>query len=339
MTDAYREAGVDITAGAAAVERFAPLAASTHNEHVVSKIGGFAAAYALPELSNPVVLAATDGVGTKVLLAQQHHQVAGLGTDLVAMVANDLLADGAYPQFFLDYMAVGHLDPELAAELVGGIASGCREAGMALIGGETAEMPDLYQGGHFDLAGFGVGVADRNRTLPRGVEAGDLLVGFPSTGVHANGFSLVRHLLDTTGLADQPLADGRTVVAALLTPTRIYVRSITPLIEAGYVHGLAHITGGGWTDNVPRMLPATLAAEIDVGSWAWPELFTRMQTAGELTLDEMRRTFNLGMGMVAALDPEHWSAIQAACPDAVRVGKVVPRAAGQAVVWREGVHE
>ncbi|KRM88363.1 phosphoribosylformylglycinamidine cyclo-ligase [Lacticaseibacillus thailandensis] len=339
MTDAYREAGVDIAAGAAAVRQFGPLAARTHNEHVLSRLGGFAAAYSLPDVAHPTLLAATDGVGTKVLLAQAAGTVDGLGVDLVAMVANDLLADGAQPQFFLDYMAVGHLEPALATKLVAGIADGCRQAGMALIGGETAEMPDMYEHGHFDLAGFGVGIADQRRLLPQGVAAGDLLVGFPSSGVHANGFSLVRQLLRRTDLGNARLSDGRSMTTALLMPTRIYVSSLLPLVQGGLIHGLAHITGGGWTENVPRMLPATLTASVDPQAWRWPELFQRLQAAGQLDVAEMRRTFNLGMGMVAAIDPVTWPAVVAACPTAVRVGRVVTRGQQAPIVWQEAAHE
>jgi phosphoribosylformylglycinamidine cyclo-ligase len=290
----------------------------------------------LPQVDNPVLLAATDGVGTKLLLAKELGVHDTIGIDLVAMVANDLLADGAKPLFFLDYMATDKLDVDLAAAVVAGVAHGCQLAHMSLIGGETAEMPGMYPAGHYDLAGFAVGVASETAILPQHVAAGDVLLGLPSAGVHANGFSLVRKLLRETDLGVKPLGDGRDVAEALLTPTRIYADVMLPLLEQKLIHGAAHITGGGFTDNVPRMLPDDLAAQINAGSWQWPELFQRLQSAGDLSLADMRLTFNLGIGMVLAVAPANVQAIQTQVPDALVLGKVVPRLDADAPVqWQE----
>lgn len=336
MTMDYKSAGVDVAAGNAAAKAYGPLAAATQNDRVLSGLGGFAAAYALPEIEAPVLLAATDGVGTKLLLAKELGIHDTIGIDLVAMVANDLLADGARPLFFLDYMAIDRLDVELATAVVAGIAQGCKQAGLALIGGETAEMPGMYPAGHYDLAGFAVGMASKPHLLPSGVTVGDVLIGLPSSGVHSNGFSLVRKLLKETNMGAAPLSDGRDVRAALLAPTRIYTEAMLPLVAAGVIHGAAHITGGGFTDNVPRMLPETLAAELDATSWDWPELFTRLQAAGDLPLDVMRQTFNLGIGMVLAVAEADVPQVLAACPDAIQIGQVIERTAtAPAVQWVE----
>ncbi|WP_225046975.1 phosphoribosylformylglycinamidine cyclo-ligase [Lacticaseibacillus kribbianus] len=334
MSIDYRHAGVNIDAGNEVVARIAPLAKATHNANVMANIGGFAAAYRLPDVKDPVLVSATDGVGTKLLLALQCESHDTIGIDLVAMVANDLLANGAKPLFFLDYLATDALMPERVETVVRGIAYGCSQAGMALIGGETAEMPGMYPQQHYDLAGFAVGLASADRMLPRGVVSGDVLIGLPSSGVHSNGFSLVRELLAETNLGNLPLSDGREVTAALLTPTKIYVKEVWPLIAAGLIHGAAHITGGGFTDNVPRMLPKHLAAAISASSWQWPELFLRLQAAGDLSVAEMRRTFNLGIGMVLAVAPEAVARVQAAVPNARVIGRVVPRA-DQGVTWTE----
>ncbi|WP_390406988.1 phosphoribosylformylglycinamidine cyclo-ligase [Lacticaseibacillus jixiensis] len=334
MSFDYKTAGVDVDAGNAVVSAIAPMAKATQDANVLGDLGGFAAAYKMPQVANPVLVSATDGVGTKLLLALQCDQHDTIGIDLVAMVANDLVADGAKPLFFLDYLATDALVPDRVATVVRGIAYGCSLAGMALIGGETAEMPGMYPQHHYDLAGFAVGVADQTKLLPQHVAAGDVLIGLPSTGVHSNGFSLVRQLLAETNLGNQPLKDGTEITTALLAPTRIYVKAVLPLIEAGLVHGAAHITGGGFEDNVPRMLPADLAAAFDVAAWQWPELFTRLQQAGELSLATMRRTFNLGIGMVLAVAPEHAQAVLAQTPHSKVIGTVVPREA-DAVIWRE----
>lgn len=328
----YQQAGVDVAAGNEAVTRIAPLAKATQDANVLGDLGGFAAAYALPNVKQPVLLSATDGVGTKLLLALECDQHETIGIDLVAMVANDLVASGAKPLFFLDYMATDQLIPSRVEEVVRGIAYGCREAQMSLIGGETAEMPGMYPQKHYDLAGFAVGVAGRDHLLPQNVQAGDVLIGLASSGVHSNGFSLVRALLAETNFGNLPLSDGTEVRTALLTPTRLYVKSMLAWHQAGLLHGAAHITGGGFTDNVPRMLPAELAARFDPQAWQWPEILRRIQTAGALSEAEMRKTFNLGIGMVLAVAPEHAEAILAADPHAKRIGQVVPRTQ-EAVEW------
>lgn len=328
----YEQAGVNVAAGNDAVARIAPLAKATQDQNVLGDLGGFAAAYALPKVKHPVLLSATDGVGTKLLLALECDQHETIGIDLVAMVANDLVATGATPLFFLDYMATDQLIPSRVEDVVRGIAYGCREAQMSLIGGETAEMPGMYPQKHYDLAGFAVGLASREQLLPQGVAAGDVLIGLPSSGVHSNGFSLVRALLAETNFGMLPLSDGTEIRTALLTPTRLYVKPMLTLLKAGLLHGAAHITGGGFTDNVPRMLPKDLAARFDPQAWLWPEIFQRIQTAGELNEEEMRKTFNLGIGMVLAVAPEHVAAVLAADPHAKRIGQVVPRTQ-EAVEW------
>ena len=333
MTFDYKTAGVDVDAGNDVVHRIAPIAKATQNANVLGALGGFAAAYRLPVVEQPVLVAATDGVGTKLLLALQCDQHDTIGIDLVAMVANDLLADGAKPLFFLDYLATDALAPERVATVVRGIAYGCSLAGMALIGGETAEMPGMYPQHHYDLAGFAVGIASQAKLLPQNVAAGDVLIGLPSSGVHANGFSLVRLLLAETSLGNRPLSDGTEITTALLAPTRIYTKAVLPLIEAGLIHGAAHITGGGFEDNVPRMLPADLAAVFDPQAWTWPELFDRLQQAGDLSLATMRRTFNLGIGMVLAVAPDAADAVLAQTPHSKVIGTVAKRDQA-AVVWR-----
>ncbi|MFD1429418.1 phosphoribosylformylglycinamidine cyclo-ligase [Lacticaseibacillus mingshuiensis] len=332
MTHDYKSAGVDIAAGDEVVSRIAPLAKATQNDQVLAGLGGFSAAYRLPHAKKPVLMAATDGVGTKLLLALQCDQHDTIGVDLVAMVANDLLADGATPLFFLDYLATDKLLPAQVETVVRGIAYGCSLAGMALIGGETAEMPGMYPQGHYDLAGFAVGLAEADAILPQGVAPGDVLIGLPSSGAHSNGYSLIRALLAETDLDARPLSDGIELKNALLRPTTIYVKEVQPLIAHGLIHGIAHITGGGFTENVPRMLPKDCAAVLT--DWAWPELFQRIQAAGDLSLAEMRRTFNLGYGMVLAVAPENAARIQAALPHSRLLG-TVQRRTQDAVEWRQ----
>ncbi|MFD1393691.1 phosphoribosylformylglycinamidine cyclo-ligase [Lacticaseibacillus jixianensis] len=334
MSINYQQAGVDVDAGNEAVLRIAPLVKETQSARVLSDLGGFAAAYTLPQVEAPVLVSATDGVGTKLLLALECDAHETIGIDLVAMVANDLVATGARPLFFLDYLATDKLIPSRVEEVVRGIAYGCREAQMSLIGGETAEMPGMYPQKHYDLAGFAVGLASREQLLPRHVQAGDVLVGLPSSGVHSNGFSLIRALLAETNLGMMPLQDGTEMRAALMTPTRLYVKSLLALQEKGALHGAAHITGGGFTDNVPRMLPKGLAAQIDPHSWVWPELFQRIQQAGGLSDTEMRRTFNLGIGMVLAVPAAHVAQVLAVEPHAKRIGQVGVRTQ-DAVEWRQ----
>ena len=321
MTD-YKDAGVDIEAGEAAVQRIAALAKETTNANVLASVGGFAAAYRLPEISEPTLISATDGVGTKLLLALQCDAHETVGIDLVAMVANDLLASGAQPLFFLDYMAVDHLDVDRAEAVVRGIAYGCQQAQMALIGGETAEMPDMYPQHHYDLAGFAVGLVAASKRLPQQVAAGDVLIGLPSSGVHSNGYSLVRKLLAETDLGSQSLNDGSEMMNALMRPTRIYVKQVLPLMQQGLIHAAAHITGGGITENLPRVMPDGLVANIDPLAWQRPELFDRLQHAGHLSETTMRSTFNLGIGMILVVPEQAVSLVQDAIPSSKVIGTV-----------------
>lgn len=321
MTD-YKDAGVDIEAGEAAVQRIAALAKETTNANVLASVGGFAAAYRLPEISEPTLISATDGVGTKLLLALQCDAHETVGIDLVAMVANDLLASGAQPLFFLDYMAVDHLDVDRAEAVVRGIAYGCQQAQMALIGGETAEMPDMYPQHHYDLAGFAVGLVSASKRLPQQVAAGDVLIGLPSSGVHSNGYSLVRKLLAETDLGSQSLNDGSEMMNALMRPTRIYVKQVLPLMQQGLIHAAAHITGGGITENLPRVMPDGLVANIDPQAWQRPELFDRLQHAGHLSETTMRSTFNLGIGMILVVPEQAVSLVQDAIPSSKVIGTV-----------------
>lgn len=321
MTD-YKDAGVDIEAGEAAVKRIAALAKETTNANVLASVGGFAAAYRLPEISEPTLISATDGVGTKLLLALQCDAHETVGIDLVAMVANDLLASGAQPLFFLDYMAVDHLDVDRAEAVVRGIAYGCQQAQMALIGGETAEMPDMYPQHHYDLAGFAVGLVAQSKRLPQQVVAGDVLIGLPSSGVHSNGYSLVRKLLAETDLGSQSLNDGSEMMNALMRPTRIYVKQVLPLMQQGLIHAAAHITGGGITENLPRVMPDGLVANIDPQAWQRPELFDRLQHAGHLSETTMRSTFNLGIGMILVVAEQAVSLVQDEIPSSKVIGTV-----------------
>ncbi len=315
----YADAGVDIDAGNALVERIKPAVSSTNRSGVMGAIGGFGGLFDLKAAGydDAVLVAATDGVGTKLKLAHTADQHDSIGIDLVAMCVNDLLAQGAEPLFFLDYYACGALSVETAAQVVEGIAEGCRQAGCALIGGETAEMPGMYQVGDYDLAGFTVGAAPRNGLLPRkdAMQEGDVLLGLASSGIHSNGYSLVRRLIDQQGLAlrdTSPWASDQTVATSLLTPTRIYVASCLPLMRDGNaVKGFAHITGGGLTENLPRILPKGLSAVIDLDQWELPPVFQWLRSAGHLDDVEMLKTFNCGIGaalVVAADDAEQISA-------------------------------
>lgn len=301
----YAEAGVDIDAGSALVERIGPLAQATRRTGWVAPLGGFGGLFDLKAcgFADPLLVAATDGCGTKILLAVEAQSYRGIGIDLVAMSANDIVVQGAQPLFFLDYLATGRLRGDVAAEVIRGVSEGCRLAGCALIGGETAEMPGLYGPGEFDLAGFAVGAVERERLLPRPdlIAEGDVLLGLASSGVHANGYTLVRLILREQGLrlADEaPFAPGRKVAEALLEPTRIYVASCLAAIAGGGVRGLAHITGGGLTENVPRVLPDGFVARIDASSWPLPPVFGWLGSAGRVDRMELARTFNCGIGMV-----------------------------------------
>ncbi len=304
----YADAGVSIDAGNALVKAIGPIARSTARPGADAQLGGFGGLFDLKAagFEDPLLVAANDGVGTKLKLAIDLDRHEGVGIDLVAMCANDLIVQGAEPLFFLDYFATGKLEPKLAETVVGSIAEGCRQAGCALIGGETAEMPGMYAGGDYDLAGFCVGAVERSAVLDGSrVTIGDAIVGIASSGIHSNGFSLVRRIVSDRRwdlAAEAPFLPGITLGAALLEPTRIYVRALLPLLRDGLIHGLAHITGGGLLENIPRVLPEACRAEVDAGAWAFPPLFAMLQDAGGIAAEEMARTFNCGIGMVAIVD-------------------------------------
>ncbi|SMH29268.1 phosphoribosylformylglycinamidine cyclo-ligase [Maritimibacter sp. HL-12] len=305
----YAEAGVDIDAGNALVERIKPAARRTNRPGVMAGLGGFGALFDLKAAGyrDPILVAATDGVGTKLRIAIDTGKVDTIGIDLVAMCVNDLVCQGAEPLFFLDYFATGKLEVEAAATIVEGIAAGCAASGCALIGGETAEMPGMYEAGDFDLAGFAVGAMERGAALPAGVAEGDVLLGLASDGVHSNGYSLVRKLVDVSGLGWDdacPWDEATSLGAALLAPTRLYVKPALAAIAAGGVHALAHITGGGLTENLPRVLPEGQGALVDLGEWALPPVFGWLAGIGGLDQAEMLKTFNAGIGMVLVVDPK-----------------------------------
>jgi phosphoribosylformylglycinamidine cyclo-ligase len=298
----YADAGVDIDAGNALVDRIKPAAAATRRPGTMSGLGGFGALFDLKAAGyvDPVLVAATDGVGTKLRIAIDTGHVDTIGVDLVAMCVNDLVCQGAEPLFFLDYFATGKLDLDQATRIIEGIAAGCAASGCALIGGETAEMPGMYHKGDFDLAGFAVGAMERGAELPAGVLAGDVILGLASHGVHSNGYSFVRKVVEMSGLgwdAASPFSDG-TLGQALLTPTRLYVQPALAAIRAGGVHALAHITGGGLTENPPRVLPEGLACEIDLGAWTLPPVFQWLAKTANMAEGELLKTFNCGIGMM-----------------------------------------
>ena len=311
----YRDAGVDIDAGEALVEAIKPLAKSTARSGSNAGLGGFGAFFDLKAAGyrDPLLVSTTDGVGTKLKIAIETGRHDGVGIDLVAMCVNDLVVQGAEPLFFLDYFATGKLDVAAARDIIAGIAKGCREAGCALVGGETAEMPGMYAKGDYDLAGFAVGAVERDEALTGSdVAEGDLVLGLASSGVHSNGFSLVRKVVERSGLAwdaPAPFAPGRSLAEALLTPTRIYVKSLLAAIKVGGVRqhnikALAHITGGGLVDNVPRVIPDHLQAEIDGARWPLPAVFQWLMSIGGVPVADLIRTFNCGIGMVAVVAPE-----------------------------------
>ncbi len=311
----YADAGVDIDAGNALVERIKPAAKRTTRAGSMSGLGGFGALFDLKGAgySDPILVAATDGVGTKLRIAIDTGNVDSIGIDLVAMCVNDLVCQGAEPLFFLDYFATGKLELDSAARIIEGIADGCARSGCALIGGETAEMPGMYHGGDFDLAGFAVGAMERGQDLPAGVAAGDVLLGLASDGVHSNGYSLVRKLVEVSGLgwADACPFDTGTMGEVLLTPTRLYVRQVLSAIRAGGVHALAHITGGGLTENLPRVLPDDLGARIDLDAWDLPPVFRWLAQTGGMAQAEMLKTFNCGIGMILVVAPDRADALTA----------------------------
>ncbi|MBX3483463.1 phosphoribosylformylglycinamidine cyclo-ligase [Phenylobacterium sp.] len=306
----YAQAGVSIDAGAELVERIKPLAKSTRRSGSEPALGGFGALFDLKAAGydDPLLVTTTDGVGTKLKVAIETGRHGTVGIDLVGMCVNDLLAQGAEPLMFLDYYATGKLDVEAAAAVVAGIAEGCRQANCALVGGETAEMPGMYSEGDYDMAGFCVGAVDRDKVLPRLADqkAGDVLIGLGSSGPHSNGYSLIRRIVERSGVtwdAPAPFDSGRSLADVLLEPTRIYVRSVLPHLKAGRVKGLAHITGGGLVENPPRAVAEGLVARFDDDAWALPPVFAWLQEAGGVAEAEMRRTFNCGVGLMLIVDP------------------------------------
>ncbi|APE43262.1 phosphoribosylformylglycinamidine cyclo-ligase [Sulfitobacter alexandrii] len=335
----YADAGVDIDAGNTLVERIKPAAKRTARPGVMSGLGGFGALFDLKGagFSDPVLVAATDGVGTKLRIAIDTGNVDSIGIDLVAMCVNDLVCQGAEPLFFLDYFATGKLEIDSATRIIEGIAEGCAASGCALIGGETAEMPGMYHAGDFDLAGFAVGAMERGTELPRAVAEGDVLLGLPSDGVHSNGYSLVRRIVELSGLGwdDACPWGGGTLGAALLTPTRLYVKGAVAALRDDCVRALAHITGGGLTENLPRVLPDGLGAEIDLDAWALPPVFDWLAEQGGMAQAELLKTFNSGIGMIAVVAPDRVEAARAAFAtdghDAIEIGRIT---AGNGVTYR-----
>ena len=299
----YADAGVDIDTGNALVERIGPIVKETFRPGVLTGIGGFGALFEIPRgYREPVLVSGTDGVGTKLKLALQLQRHDSIGIDLVAMCVNDIVVAGAEPLFFLDYYATGHLDLDTATDVVRGIARGCELAGCALTGGETAEMPGMYQGEEYDLAGFAVGIVEKARILqPETVQPGDALLGLASSGPHSNGYSLIRKVLEVSGADLASDLAGRPLGEALLEPTRIYVKPLLRLLDEVEVHALAHITGGGLTENLPRVLPPGRRAFIDRGAWSLPPVFAWLQEQGGIADEEMLRTFNCGIGMVVCV--------------------------------------
>lgn len=333
----YRDAGVDIDRGEALVERIKPGAARTARPGALGGLGGFGGLFdpRAAGYEDPVLVASTDGVGTKLLLAIERGVHDTIGIDLVAMCVNDVLAQGAEPVLFLDYFATGALSVDVAAGVVDGIARGCSEAGCTLLGGETAEMPGMYPSGHYDLAGFCVGLVERERLLDGSeVAAGDVLLGLASSGVHSNGYSLVRAILERSGATLDDAFEGGTLGEALLRPTRIYVRAVLAALAAGGVHAVAHVTGGGLTDNLPRVLPAGLGARVDTSAWARPAIFDWLAAAGRVAPAEMLRTFNCGIGLVLVVAPDAASSIGEALAAAGETVHAIGRIeAGEGVVY------
>lgn len=305
-TITYRDAGVDIEAGDALVEQIKPFAKRTMRPEVMGSIGGFGSLFAMPKkFKEPVLVSGTDGVGTKLKLAFQLNKHDTVGIDLVAMSVNDILVQGAEPLFFLDYFACGKLEVGTAAAVIKGIAEGCEQSGCALVGGETAEMPGMYPAGEYDLAGFAVGCVDRANIIDgKNISAGDIVLGLASSGAHSNGYSLIRKLIEKSGIDMESDFHGRKFKDVVMAPTKLYVKSILQLLEAMPVKGMAHITGGGITENVPRVLPEGLTAEINAKSWELPPLFKWLQAQGNIANLEMYKTFNCGIGMAVIVSPE-----------------------------------
>ena len=334
----YKDAGVDIDAGDALVERIKPLAKKTMRDGVLAGIGGFGALFEVPKrYKEPVLVSGTDGVGTKLKLAFEWNMHDTVGIDLVAMSVNDVLVQGAEPLFFLDYFACGKLDVDTAAAVIGGIAKGCELSGCALIGGETAEMPGMYPAGEYDLAGFAVGVVEKSKILSgAGVQPGDVVLGLASSGVHSNGFSLVRKCIERAGANLPATLDGQPFRQAVMAPTRLYVKSVLAALAQHPVKALAHITGGGLLENIPRVLPEGMAARLRKGSWPQTELFAWLQRTAGIDDQEMNRTFNNGIGMVVVVAPGDAAATANTLRDAGEtvheIGAIATRSTGPAVI-------
>lgn len=334
----YKDAGVDIHIGNELVERIKGDVKRTRRSEVMGGLGGFGALCALPtKYKEPILVSGTDGVGTKLRLAIDLKKHDTIGQDLVAMCVNDLIVQGAEPLFFLDYYATGKLDVDVAASVIKGIADGCEMSGCALVGGETAEMPGMYHEGDYDLAGFCVGVVEKSEIIDgTAVKTGDTLIALGSSGAHSNGYSLIRKVLEVSGANPADLLEGKPLSEHLLAPTKIYVKSILQLIKQTEVHAIAHLTGGGFWENIPRVLPANTKAVIDESSWQWPAIFNWLQEKGNISRYEMYRTFNCGVGMVIALPEKEvetaLALLEQAGEKAWVIGKIAPLGEGEAQV-------
>lgn len=332
----YRDAGVDIEAGDALVEQIKPFAKRTMRPEVLGGIGGFGSLFAVPQkFKEPILVSGTDGVGTKLKLAFELNKHDTVGIDLVAMSVNDILVQGAEPLFFLDYFACGKLEVGVAAQVIKGIAEGCEQSGCALVGGETAEMPGMYPAGEYDLAGFAVGCVDKAKIIDgTTIAAGDIVLGLASSGAHSNGYSLIRKLIEKSGIDFESDFHGRKFKDVVMAPTRIYVKSLLKLIEALPVKGMAHITGGGITENIPRVLPAGLTAEIKASGWQLPPLFQWLQAQGNITPGELYKTFNCGIGMAVIVAKEHVAQakqlLEASGETVFEIGHIRAQKAGEA---------
>lgn len=331
----YREAGVDIDAGNKAVELMKDAVKGTYTDGVVGDLGGFGGLYSLAKFSmeEPLLVSGTDGVGTKLRLAIMMDKHDTIGQDCVAMSVNDILVQGALPLFFLDYIAVGKLNPEQVATIVGGVARACEESGCALLGGETAEMAGFYGDGDYDVAGFAVGLVDKPKVITgASIKSGDILLGLPSSGLHSNGFSLVRKIVfdhKHMDLHDQVPEFGKSLGEELLTPTRLYPKAIVPLLDKGWIKGMVHVTGGGFYENIPRILPNSLAARVNADAWPVLPVFKKLQEWGGVDTKEMYRTFNMGIGMIMVVSPEDKDALiadlQARCERVHEIGVIIER--------------
>lgn len=332
----YRDAGVDIEAGDALVDQIKPFAKRTMRPEVMSAIGGFGSMFAMPtKFKEPVLVSGTDGVGTKLKLAFELNQHDTVGIDLVAMSVNDILVQGAEPLFFLDYFACGKLDVGTAANVIKGIAAGCEESGCALVGGETAEMPGMYPAGEYDLAGFVVGCVDKANIIDGStIKAGDIVLGLASSGAHSNGYSLIRKLIEKSGIDMESDFHGRKFKDVIMTPTKLYVKSILALLETVTVKGMAHITGGGITENIPRVLPAGLTAEINANTWELPPLFKWLKAQGNIADIEMYKTFNCGIGMAMIVSADKVDEAMKVLADkgetVYQIGRIRAQSAGEA---------